>query len=186
MLSGKVVNVNPTVSSLSEGFSENSRGTSQLFRLTYLYATAPKATNTYRAISAGGQPQNRSVMPEVAFSDTVSVTMAQHHFRARPMTPGILDEINLDRALAFYKERFADASDFMFFTVGNFQLEKIRPFVEQYLASLPAINRKESWRDVGIYPPKGVISKEVYRGIEPKSSVIVTFTGPSTGHRRAV
>ncbi len=182
MLSGKVVNVNPMVSSLSEGFngSASPQDLETLFQLTYLYATAPrKDTSAYGAIMSRMRAslQNRSVMPEVAFSDTVSVTMAQHHFRARPMTPEILDEISLDKALTFYKDRFADASDFTFFTVGNFQLERIRPFVEQYLASLPAINRKESWRDVGIYPPKGVISKQVYRGIEPKSSVTLTFTG---------
>jgi zinc protease len=122
--------------------------------------------------------ENRSVSPEGAFYDTVSVTIAQYHFRARPMTPKLLEEIKLDKALAFYKDRFADAGDFTFFFVGSFQLEKIKPLVEQYLASLPSINRKESWRDVGIYPPRGVINKEVYRGIEPKSSVMIAFSGP--------
>ena len=113
-----------------------------------------------------------------AFYDTVSVTMAQSHYRARPITPKILDEVNLDKALTFFKDRFADASDFTFFFVGSFQLDKIKSLVEQYLASLPSTNRRESWRDVGVYPPKGVINKEVYRGIEPKSSIMVNFSGP--------
>jgi len=190
MLSGKVVNVNPMVSGLSEGFngSASPQDLETLFQLTYLYATAPrKDTSAYGAFMSRYRAslQNRSAMPEMAFSDTVSVTMAQHHFRARPMTPKILDEVNLDTALAFYKDRFADASDFIFFTVGSFQLETIRPFVERYLASLPAIHRKESWRDVGIFPPKGVISKQVYRGIEPKSSVSLTFTGPFDWSRQS-
>ncbi len=183
MLSGKVVNVSPMVSGLSEGFSGSAspQDLETLFQLAYLYATAPKRdTSAYGALMSRMRAslQNRSVMPEGAFYDTISVTMAQYHFRARPMTPQILDEVNLDKALAFYKNRFADASDFIFFFVGNFQLEKIRPLVEQYFAGLPALNRKESWRDVGVFPPKGVINKEVYRGIEPKSSVMITFTGP--------
>ncbi len=183
MLSGKVVNVNPMVSSLSEGFSGTAspQDLETLFQLAYLYATSPrKDTSAHGAFISRMRAslQNRSVMPEAAFQDTIGVTMAQYHFRARPMTPKILDEVNLDKALAFYKDRFADASDFIFFFVWNFQLENIRPLVEQYLASLPTLDRKESWRDVGIFPPKGVVYKEVYRGIEPKSSVMITFTGP--------
>ena len=50
--------------------------------------------------------------------------------------------------------------------------------MERYLASLPSLHKHEMWRDVGIEPPKGVITKEVHRGIEPKSSVNITFTGP--------
>ena len=183
MLTGKIVNVNPMISTLSEGFSGSAspKDLETLFQLTYVYATAPrKDTSAFGAIMTRirASIQNRSVSPEGAFYDTVSVTMAQYHYRARPITPKILDEINLDKALTFYKDRFADASDFTFFFVGSFQLDKIKPLVEQYLASLPSINRKESWRDVGIYPPKGVINKEVYRGIEPKSSVMINFSGP--------
>ena len=182
-LTGKIVNVNPMISTLSEGFSGSAspKDLETLFQLTYLYATAPrKDTSAFGAIMTRirASIQNRSVSPEGAFYDTVSVTMTQYHYRGRPITTKILDEITLDKALTFYKDRFADASDFIFFFVGSFQLEKIKPLVEQYLASLPSINRKESWRDVGIYPPKGVIKKEVYRGIEPKSSIMITFTGP--------
>jgi zinc protease len=104
--------------------------------------------------------------------------MTQHHYRARPITPTLLDEIRLDKALEFYRDRFADVGDFTFFFVGSFQLEKIRPLIEQYLASLPSTNRKESWRDVGIYPPKGVINREVFRGVEPKSTIVISFSGP--------
>lgn len=122
--------------------------------------------------------QNRSVSPENAFSDTVQVTLGNYHYRVRPMTTQLLDEVNLDKALMVYKERFADFSDFVFFFVGNFQLEKIKPLVEQYLATLPSLSRNEKWKDVGIVPPKGVISKQVNRGVEPKSTVAITFTGP--------
>ncbi|MCX6142751.1 MAG: insulinase family protein [Ignavibacteriales bacterium] len=182
LLTGKIVNVNPMISPLSEGFSGSAspKDLETLFQLTYLYATAPrKDTSAFGAIMTRYRAslQNRSVSPEAAFYDTVSVTMAQYHYRARAMTPKLLDEIKLDKAFEFYKDRFADASDFTFFFVGSFQLEKIKPLVEQYLASLPSISRKESWRDPGIYPPKGVINKEVYRGVEPKSSITINFTG---------
>jgi zinc protease len=183
MNAGKVVSVNPMVSGLSEGFNGNAspKDLETLFQLTYLYATAPrKDTSAYGAFMARikASLQSMAASPERAFYDTIQVTMGQYHFRSRPVTPITVEEVNLEKALAFYKDRYADASDFKFFFVGSFELDKIKPLVEQYLASLPSLNRKESWRDVGMYAPKGVINKEVYRGVEPKSSIMIQFTGP--------
>jgi zinc protease len=183
MNAGKVVSVNPMVSGLSEGFSGNAspKDFETLFQLTYLYATAPrKDTSAYGAFMARVKAslQSMAANPERAFYDTIQVTMAQYHFRSRPVTPITVEEVSLEKALAFYKDRFADASDFKFFFVGSFEIDKIKPLIEQYLASLPSLNRKESWRDVEVFYPKGVINKEVYRGVEPKSSIMIQFTGP--------
>ena len=181
-LAGKVVGVMPTLSALSEGLSGNAspQDLETLFQLAYLFCTAPrKDTSAFGAFMTRikASIQNRSVSPEAAFADTISVTMAQYHYRARPITVEMLDEVNLDKAFAFYKDRFADLGDFIFFFVGNFQHDTIKPLVEQYLASLPSINRKESWRDVGMFPPKGVVNKQIHRGVEPKSTVRLVFTG---------
>jgi zinc protease len=54
----------------------------------------------------------------------------------------------------------------------------MRPLVERYLGSLPALHRRESAKDVGLHPPTGVVEKQVRRGIEPKSQVSIVFTGP--------
>jgi zinc protease len=62
--------------------------------------------------------------------------------------------------------------------VGNLDLEGIKPMVIRYLASLPSLNRQESWKDLGVRPPKGVIKKRVEKGIEPQSQVAIVFTGP--------
>ncbi|MBA2571436.1 MAG: insulinase family protein, partial [Gemmatimonadetes bacterium] len=74
--------------------------------------------------------------------------------------------------------RYADASDFTFYFVGRFEPDSIRPLVERYLGGLPSTGRKESWRDVGIRPPTGVIRKTVRRGTEPKARTQIVFTGP--------
>ena len=107
----------------------------------------------------------------------MQVTLTNYNLRTRPLTSQLLDEVNLDKAFSIYKDRFADFSDFIFFFIGNFKIDSIKPLVEQYLAALPSVNRKETWKDLGIEPPKGVISKQVKKGIEPKSSINLTFTG---------
>ena len=183
MLMGKVVSVSPILSMLSEGFHGNAspQDIETLLQLVYLYATSPRRDTAAFASLLSRQRawlENRSVSPEGAFNDTLQVTMSNYHFRSRPLTVQVLDEINLDRALTAYKDRFADFGDFIFFFVGNFRADTLKPFVEQYLAALPSMNRKETWKDVGMVPPKGIISKQLYRGMEPKSTVNLTFTGP--------
>jgi len=80
--------------------------------------------------------------------------------------------------MAFYKDRFADASDFTFVFVGSFDLPTIQPLIEKYLGSLPSIHRKESWKDVGARTPSDVVVKRVEKGIEPKSHSAIVFSGP--------
>ncbi len=67
--------------------------------------------------------------------------------------------MSLEKSMAFYQDRFADASDFTFVFVGSFDLPTIKPLVERYLGSLPALNRKEAGRDVGIRPPRDVVDR---------------------------
>jgi zinc protease len=132
---------------------------------------------------------NQQASPAYAFTEALQSTLTQNHLRARMMTAEMLDQMDLEKSFAFYKDRFADASDFTFVFVGSFDLEMMKPHVERYLASLPALHRNETWKDVGIYPPKGVIDKVVQKGIEPKSQAAIVFTGPfqhDRDHRVAI
>ncbi|MBT3601594.1 MAG: insulinase family protein, partial [Candidatus Latescibacteria bacterium] len=151
-----------------------------LFQLIYLKFMAPRAdSSAFVAFQdrIRGSLQNRHLSPQAAFNDTVLVTMSQYHFRSRPVSMQMLDEMDLQRSLEIYKDRFADASDFTFVLVGNFQPEKIRPLVETYLGSLPALIRNETPRNVSALPPTGIVEKTVKRGQEPKSQTLIRFTG---------
>jgi zinc protease len=152
-----------------------------MFQLIYLYFTSPrKDESAFRAMRNQVQAvlANRANSPQAAFQDTLQVTMAQGNPRVRPLTMETFDEIDLDEAFTFYRDRFADASDFTFVLVGAFQPEEIRPLVETYLGSLPDLDREESWRDLDIDPPTGIVEKQVHKGVEPQSSTQIIFTGP--------
>jgi zinc protease len=152
-----------------------------MFQLLYLNATSPRRdTTAYQSLRTrlAAVLENQSASPEAAFRDTLDVTIAQHHFRARPFTMKMLDEANLDRALAIYADRFGDASDFTFVIVGNFTVDSIKPLVLRYIGGLPSKQRNESWRDVGVRPPVGVVQRVVRKGVEPKSVTQLVFTGP--------
>ncbi len=120
---------------------------------------------------------NRDASPGVAFNDAINRIMTQDALRSRPVTVETLDDTNLDESLAFYQDRFADASDFTFIFVGNIDLDVMRPLVERYLGGLPSTNRVETWRDIGDRPPRGVVEETVRRGLEPQSQTLLFFTG---------
>src|SRR5206468_8475835 len=131
----------------------------------------------------------QTAVPEYAFVDALTSALSQNHLRRRLPTPAMLDEWNLDKSMAFYKERFADASDFTFVFVGSFDLASMKPLVERYLGGLPSIHRKESWRDVGVRAPRSIVEQTVERGIEPKSLSAIVFSGPfefDQAHRVAI
>jgi zinc protease len=194
MLSDKAASVSPYISGLWEGLSGGGspQDIETLFELIYLYVTAPRADPdafaSYRSRMAAFL-ENRNRSPEAAFQDTLQVTLARHHPRARPITSDVIAALELDAGLAFYRDRFGDVGDFTFVFVGAFDLDRIRPLVRTYLGNLPSTGREEAWRDVGIRAPEGVVEKVVRRGVEPKSQTVIVFTGAvddSREHRYAL
>ncbi len=188
-LAGKIVNVSPWINELQEGLSGNAspQDVETLFQLIYLYFTAPRKDSTaFLSFQSRikGFIRNRGASPDAAYQDTIQVTMANYHFRARPWIESLLDEMNLETSFHIYRDRFADASDFTFVLVGNFDPAVIKPLAQMYLGGLPAIKRDENWKDVGVDAPKGVIDKLVKKGVEPKSRVTMIFTGPFAWNRQ--
>jgi len=194
MLSGKVATVRPYIGDIEEGLmgSASPKDLETLFQLIYLTFAEPRSDATIFGVITAQMKAilaNMKASPDYAFMEALQTTLSQNHYRERPMTPEIVDEMNLEKSFAFYKDRFADASDFTFIFIGNIDLANFKPLAERYLGSLPALHRKETWKDVGIEPPKGVVQKIVKKGIEPKSQTAIVFTGPfqyDRPHRTAI
>jgi zinc protease len=183
LLTGKVASATPFIDELEEGLNGSSsrKDLETMFQLIYLRFTQPRADATafgVQATQAKTIMANQTALPEFAFFDALTKAMFQNHPRRRLSTPATVDEWNLDKSLAFYKDRFADASDFTFFFVGSFDPAMMRPLVERYLGALPSTRRKETWKDVGVKTPTGLVEMKVEKGIEPKSQAAIVFSGP--------
>lgn len=181
-LSGKRVRVSPYISERSEGLrgSSTQKDLETMFQLTYQYFNAPnKSEEVFRSIieRQKGYLANRGDDPNQVFKDTVSSVLGNYNLRRTPLTLNKLSKIKLDQAFDAYTERFADAGDFTFLFIGSFEVEKIKPYLEQYLATLPTQNRIEEPKDLGIEIPSGQISKTVIKGIENKSMVSLVLSG---------
>lgn len=184
-LTGKRVNVSAGIGTLTESVSGSAspQDLETAFQLIYLRFTAPRRDETaFEAFKSQqlGMMANMGAMPQAALQDTMNVVMGQGHPRAGGTLAEALEMLgnaDLDVALDFYRERFADASDFTFYFVGTFDLDGIRPLVETYLGGLPNLGREETWVDHGIDPPPGVIEKVVRKGVEPQSLTMIRFHG---------
>jgi zinc protease len=182
ILAGAAVSVRAEIGETEEsvGGGASRKDLETMFQLVYLTFTAPRADPVaFRVMTEQWKVAlaNRAALPDTVFAETLVAALTQNHPRAQPMTPARVDQMSLDKSLAFYKDRFADASDFVFVFVGSFDLAAMKPLVERYVASLPALHRHETVKDVGPHPPTGVVEQQVKRGIEPRSQVSIVFTG---------
>ena len=189
LLAGKIIEVSPYISQLTEGFSGtcSPQDIESLLQLTYLYCTTPrKDNNVFASVQSRYQGiyQNRSASPEVAFQDTLNAVLTQYHPRFRNWNVETLKQMNLEKSFRIYAQRFADASDFLFFFVGNVDPVKLKPLVETYLGGLPSLRRKEKWSEVTYNLPQGQITRSVWKGMEPKSLNSIVFTGAMEWNRK--
>ena len=185
MLTGKIAGVSPYISELDEGLggSASVKDIETMFQLIYMTFTEPRAdANSFlqfktqmKMILAAAPSQ-----PGFAFSEALQEALTQNHPRARTPKPEMFDQVDLDKMMAFYKDRFADASDFTFVFVGTLDPATLKPYVEKYLASLPSTGRKETWKDNKVMSPTTVVEKRVEKGLEPQSRARIVFTGPFT------
>lgn len=181
-LADKVAGISPGIGDLYETMSGSAskEDLETMFQLLYLHATSPRKDSTallsYKS-SLEGMLQTRGTRPEFVFGDSVSWISTGHHYRTRPWETAMLNELDLDRSMRIYGDRFADMGDFTFFLVGSFDPQTLKPLVETYIASLPSTDREETWRDVGIRTPEGVMRTVVRKGLEQKSQVQIVFSG---------
>ena len=182
LLAGKRVTVTPYIAELFEGFSGGAaaQDLEALFQLIYLYATRPRVDGRVYAqyeSQLRALAQRRETRPDAVFSDALRTALSQGHFRARPATLQLLEELDLERSVHVYADRFADFSDFTFLFVGAFDWQVLRSLVETYLSALPAGTREEQWQDVGIDPPPGIEDRSIRGGTAGLGTTRLVFAG---------
>jgi zinc protease len=183
VLAGKRASAQAGVGSLNESVSggSGSDDIETMLQLAYLQMTQPRKDPAIYTAYVDRQrelAQNNMARPESIFYDTITATLYNNNPRVlRAAKPADFDQLSLDRVMQIYQSRLSSARDFTFFIVGSFDVEKIKPLIATYLASLPTGELPVAFKDEGIRPIKGVVKKEVRAGGDPKSTVSLTFTG---------
>ena len=185
VLAGKQVSMGATMSETSEGLngSASTKDVETMLQLAYLRITAPrKDEEQFKLWQQNGAEAlaNQERSPQFQYFKQVAIDEYKNNVRRTLPKPEDYAKADLDKALAFYKTRFADVSDWDFVIVGDVDLAKLRPLVETYLASLPGKGRKDREKDLGIRKVPGVVKKEYDLGVEPKATVRLDFHGTDT------
>ena len=170
------------ISELSEGMSGSAspQDLETMFKLIYLEFTSPREdSSAYLSYltKIKSYLENKDRSPEAAFQDSVTATFTQRHPRFRPLSLKSMNQLDMQKSFRVYRDRFADADDFTFIFVGNFNKKQMRPLVETYLGGLPTQGRKEQWADNTFTYPKHKIVNIVHKGVEPKSLNNFIFPG---------
>ena len=182
-LAGKRASVGAGIGNTTETISGSCspKDFETMMQLTYLTFTSPRKDNeafeSYKN-RLKAELQNADANPMSAFSDTITSALYNNHPRAIKMKENMVDKINYDRIIDMYKDRYKDASDFTFYLVGNVDLEKVKPMIAKYLGSLPAINRKETFKDNKMYIRKGKYKNEFAKKQEtPMATIMFLYSG---------
>ena len=149
-----------------------------MFQLTYLNFTSPKRDDEAFNALMGRQRlalENYDAEPTNAFLDTLRAVLYDHNPLAERVKLSDLDKVDYTRILEMYKECMADAGDFTFVVVGNFDEQKLRECCETYLASLPATGKNEKSVDKGLRFAKGVHQKTFSRKMENPQTYLGVF-----------
>ncbi|HZF30277.1 MAG TPA: insulinase family protein [Gammaproteobacteria bacterium] len=186
-LTGKVAQAAPSITEYEAAVAGQAsvKDLQTLFELIYLRFTEPRADpNAFAAVQNQARQalMNRDANPAVAFNDAFNRIMTRDSPRARPLTVESVPKMSLERSLAIYRDVFSNARGATFVFVGAFDLEAIKPLVEQYVGGLPAAAKPGAWRDLGIRPPDGVVEQTVRKGIEPRAQTRIVFHGPIDMH----
>lgn len=181
-LTGKVASVSPYISDYEEGFRGNGSPADleTLLQLIYLRFTAPRAdANMFQVIKTqmAAVLPNRLSNPSTVFGDAFNRVFYQNHPHRQPPSLERMQQLDLDKAFAFYKDRFNDASNYVFVFAGNIDPLTFQPLAETWLGGLPSTGRKETWKDVGIRYAKGIKEETVRAGKEPKANTRLVYSG---------
>lgn len=174
---GTYAGVMTTIGDYSEGVSGQSGNHPSdmelLFQLTYLKFTAPRIDSVVVA-KWKDEAQRQTIDPLAG--------MLNHFLRndksfGRPVAGALADSVDTQRALAFYRARFANADGFTFVITGDFAPDSIRPYVLQYLGGLPANGHVSNFRDLGVRPAAGPVRHMVLtNAVDPVAKAAIIYS----------
>ena len=182
-LAGKNVSSSADVSLREESFAgfSSKKDIQTLFELIYMtFQPREKDEDAVASYlnSLRENLRNKALDPMSSLQDSIQATLYGHNPRIKPITEAEVDKVNYDRILEMWADRFADASDFTFFFLGNIDEAQIRELSAQYLATLPKVKRKDKAVDPGLKMVTGDVTNRYQKKMEtPQSFIVCAWTG---------
>ncbi len=133
-----------------------------------------RLASTHAALK--GYLAGKSNSPMSQFEDFGMAVLSKDTTGATGAEPADLNQVNAERSVAMFRERFGNASGMTFVIVGSFSVAEVKPMVARYLGGLPSTPREAQFRDVGLRYPTGAIERTLQKGSD-NSAVTVIYSG---------
>ncbi|MCW1735348.1 M16 family metallopeptidase [Anaerorudis cellulosivorans] len=183
VLAGKRAAASPSISLTTQSMNGSSsiKDFETMLQLVYLYFTAPRSDKDAFASyiqRMETQLKNQEADPMVAFSDSVTYALYGNNPMTKRLKVDDLPKIDYEKIMKMYKQSFSNPGSFTFTFVGNIDEEKVKPIIEQYLASLPGTPTKTEFKKIPMNYRKGLVNNLFEREMQlPKASVFNGITG---------
>lgn len=176
-LTGNSASATLVLSTAREGVvtSADWKDVQTMFRLMYLkwmYPNADTVTFEQAKRQALESLDNSKLSPNYAYNKEITKLLkGDDDSPAELSAERIQKELRFDEIIPIFKSRFGSAKDFQFVIVGDFNLDSIKPMIEQYIGGLPGGDYDKGFKYKG--PVGGDEAKDilVYAGSAPKSTV---------------
>lgn len=123
--------------------------------------------------------ENADKQPMIAFSDSATMTLFNHNpLHNANLHVSDLDKVSYEGIRNIYRQRFQSVGDFDLFFTGAINVDSLRTFVEQYVAPLPGLKKRETYVDRHIDYAKGTVDNHFVREMEtPQAALVQIWTG---------
>ncbi|CAD0002121.1 M16 family metallopeptidase [Flavobacterium chungangense] len=180
-LNGKIVDIKPYITELTEGFkgSGNQKDFETLLQLLYLYFEQPRFDKeAYSRMVTGfsNSLENSANTNPKVFQDTISQLNYNRNKRVPLINEEFLKRLSFEKASEIYKQRIQNAADFTFVFTGNLP-DNVLSLIEKYIGSIASdVNKKENFTDNHLDPAPGIAKQLLLREMNvPKASVYIRF-----------
>ena len=187
-MKGKDAGVSPEINLLSEGFSGSSSPKDLEFFFQYLNAffNNPRIDpNAFELVMNETREGIKMINAQPMYrflGKLIDATYNNDPYMKQMITfdEEYLKQVNFDRAVQIYKERFANPADFTFFFVGNYDEKQMKEFVELYLGSMKTNpDKKENFNLSVLKPrPDKATTQTVYAGTEEQGWMGMIINNP--------
>jgi len=186
MLTGKNISLQLSLRNLSEGLNGTAspKDMEAMMQLIYLHFNQPRFDKeAHDAILARYMAfvENMNNNPQKVMGDSLSLIMTDYNPRTRVLDQEFLQDVSYDRIEEVYRDRYADASDFIFVIVGSMEEEEVKLLAQKYIGAISDLDRSETWIDRKVYEPEGIVEKTIPLPLEtPKANVNIVINQEMT------
>lgn len=184
LLTGKQVGINLQLKELSENISADCKKADfeTMLQMVYLAFEKPrfdkKAHDLAISRSLTGLKGIKKTYDQV-LNDSVNMIINSYHPRVRNYNEEFVNDISLEKIEKIYRDRYQDASDFIYYLVGDVSKKQAKELVAKYIGSISSTKRKESWKDTGSFFPKGKTEKVLKLDMAtPKAGAMIVYNMP--------